>query len=88
MAWTVRYARSALTELDKLDRQAARRIVDYLDDRVAKADDPRRLGKALTGPLGDRWRYRVGDYRIICDIHDKTVTVLVLRLGHRKDIYE
>jgi len=52
------------------------------------SDDPRLLGKALTGALSDRWSYRVGDYRLICDIQDDVITVLVLTIGHRKDVYE
>jgi mRNA interferase RelE/StbE len=58
-----------------------------MDERVATKDDPRALGKALKGPLGDLWRYRVGDYRVICDIQDKVLTVLVLRVGNRRDVY-
>lgn len=67
MAWTIDYADSARKQLLKLDRPTARRIVDFMDTRVA-VDDPRSTGKALSGPLGGFWRYRVGDYRVICDI--------------------
>ncbi len=65
----------------------ARRIVDFLDDRVAKQEDPRTLGKALTGPLGTLWRYRVGDFRVICEIQHGAVTILVIRIVHRREIY-
>src|SRR3546814_3405303 len=61
---------TAKTQLRKLDKQAARRILDFMDERVAGRDDPRSTGKALTGPLGGLWRYRVGDFRVICDIQD------------------
>jgi mRNA interferase RelE/StbE len=88
VAWKIQYARTARKDLQKLDRQVARRIVDYLDHRVAGAGDPRAHGKALNGAFSDRWRYRVGDYRLICDVQDETITVLVLTIGHRKDIYE
>lgn len=88
MAWTVEYAESALRELRKLDRQVARRIVDFMDERVAAAEDPRSTGKALSGPLGDLWRYRVGDCRVICDIVDKKLRVLVVKIGHRGDVYQ
>ena len=72
MAWTIDYTETARKTLRKLDKQTARRILDYMDERIAPADDPRASGKALTGPvLGAYWRYRVGDYRIICDIQDK-----------------
>jgi len=78
LAWTIEYAETAKKQLRKLDRVAARRIVDFIDERVAPSDDPRGMGKALKGPLGDFWRYRVGDYRVICEIQDGVLTVLVL----------
>jgi mRNA interferase RelE/StbE len=87
LAWTIEYTETARRELRKLDKPIARRILDFLDDRVAKQDDPRKLGQALSGPLGRLWRYRVGDYRIICDIQHEIVTVLVLRVGHRREVY-
>ena len=65
----------------------ARRIVDFLDERIATSDDPRSLGKALRGPLGDFWSYRVGDYRIVCGIKDDVLTVLVLQIGNRREVY-
>jgi mRNA interferase RelE/StbE len=58
-----------------------------MDERVALSDDPRRMGKALKGPLGDLWRYRVGDFRVICDIQDGVLVVLVLQIGNRREIY-
>jgi mRNA interferase RelE/StbE len=70
-----------------LDKPVARRIIDFLDDRVAKQENPRTLGKALTGPLGTLWRYRIGDYRVICDIQHRAVTILVIRIGHRREVY-
>jgi mRNA interferase RelE/StbE len=70
-----------------MDRKTAQRILDYMDERVSPSQDPRRLGKALSGVLGDLWRYRVGDYRVVCDIQDKKVCVLVLDVGHRGDVY-
>lgn len=87
MAWTIEYADAAKRSLKRLDRQTADRIIRYMDTRVAMDDNPRRLGKALSGPLGDRWSYRVGDYRVICDIQDEQIRVLVLAVGHRGDIY-
>ena len=87
MVWTIEYSETAQKQLRKLDRQVARRILDYLDQRIAPSHDPRSLGKALTGPLGDVWRYRVGDYRIICDLQDQALRILVIRLGNRQDIY-
>ncbi len=87
MAWTIDYTQTARNQLKKLDKPVARRIVDFLDDRVAKQEDPRTLGKALTGPLGTLWRYRVGDYRVICEIQHGAVTILVIRIGHRRELY-
>ena len=88
MAWTVSYTETARKQLRKLDRPVARRLVDFLDERVAGEADPRSTGKALTGPvLGAFWRYRVGDYRIICDLQDGALVVLVLQIGNRKDVY-
>lgn len=87
MAWTIEYADTAKKQLRKLDKTIARRIVDFMDERVALSNDPRTMGKALRGPLGDLWRYRVGDYRVICDIQDGLLTVLVLLVGNRREVY-
>ncbi len=87
MAWTVDYTHTALNQLRKLDKQSARRILDFLDERVAGRDNPRSTGKALTGPLGGLWRYRVGDFRVICEIQDGALRVLVVELGNRREVY-
>lgn len=87
MAWTIEYTDTARTQLRKLDRQTARRVLDYMDERVGTSDDPRRAGRRLSGPLGGLWRYRVGDCRIICDIQDAAVRVLVVRIGKRREVY-
>lgn len=87
MAWTIEYTDTAERQLKKLDKPMARRIVDYMDRRVAKLENPRSTGKALTGPLGDFWRYRVGDFRVICDIQDRALHILVVRVGDRSGIY-
>lgn len=88
MAWTINYTETALKQLTKLDRQAARRLVDFLDERVAPHVDPRSQGKALSGPVfASLWRYRVGDYRIVCEIQDAAVVVLVVSVGHRREVY-
>ena len=87
MAWTIDYTDTARTQLRKLDRQAARRIVDYMDKRVALSGDPRSTGRALTGRMGGFWRYRVGGHRVICDIQDRVLRVLVVRLGGRDRVY-
>lgn len=88
MAWKIELDRQAERELDKLDPQAARRILIFLHRRVAPLDDPRSLGEALRGAqLGDFWKYRVGDYRMIAAIEDRVLRILVLRIGHRREVY-
>ena len=87
MAWRIDYTDTARTKLRGLDRDTARRIINYMDERVAVLDDPRSIGQALTGPLGGLWRYRVGDCRVICDIQDDALRVLVVRVGRRDRVY-
>jgi mRNA interferase RelE/StbE len=88
MAWKVELSAEADRELRKLDTQQRARILKFLGGRVAKLDDPRSLGQALHGSrFGEFWKYRVGPYRLICKIEDDRLTVLVLRIGHRKEIY-
>lgn len=87
MAWTIDYTQTARKQLKKLDKPVAKRVLDYMDDRVAKHEDPRALGKALTGVLGTLWRYRIGDFRAICQIQDGAARILVLQIGHRREVY-
>jgi len=87
LAWTIEYTDTAKGQLRKLDKQTARRIVDFMDERIAGRDNPRDSGKALTGSLGSLWRYRVGDFRVVCDIQDAILRVLVVQIGHRREIY-
>ncbi len=88
MAYNVELSESAERELGKLDAPQAKRILKFLHQRVGKLDDPHSVGEALHGSrLGEFWKYRVGDYRLICKIEDDRLIVLVLRVGHRKEIY-
>jgi mRNA interferase RelE/StbE len=87
LAWKIEYTRTAESQLKKLDRKIARRILDYMDSRVATLDNPRTLGKALSGRLGELWRYRVGDCRVICEIRDGSLCILVVKLGNRREVY-
>jgi mRNA interferase RelE/StbE len=88
LAWTIIFADPAKKSLAKMDPQIARRLTAFMRERVAKLDDPRSAGESLTGPeLGGYWRYRVGDHRIVCEIQDKKIVVLVLRIGHRREVY-
>ena len=86
MAWTIRVSDKAVRDLRKLDRQVARRIRDELSE-IAGLDDPRSRGKALVGNLAGLWRYRVGDYRVICDIEDEVLVALVVGVAHRSEVY-
>ncbi len=88
MAWRIEFDPAAAREFGKLDAQAGRRILKFLFERVAPSSDPRRLGEALKGSdLGDFWKYRVGDYRIIASIEDRRLLILVVRIGNRRDVY-
>lgn len=88
MAWRIEFEDSALKELAKLDKQVARRILAFLRERVAVLDDPRSVGEALKGSrLGEFWKYRVGDYRVITNIEDGVMRILVLKVGNRREVY-
>ena len=87
MAWTIDYSNTAREQLRKLDKSLARRIVNYMDERIATLENPRNAGKPLVGALGGLWRYRIGDCRMICDIQDGALRILVVRLGNRSDVY-
>lgn len=88
MSWVCKFDRRALRELRKLDVQSRKMIIAYLEERIEGGEDPRRFGKPLKADLAGLWRYRVGNYRIICRIVDQELVVLVLSAGHRKTIYE
>lgn len=87
MAWAIQYTETATSQLRKLDRQVAQRILDYMEGRVEGLGDPRAVGKALRGPLGGFWCYRVGGCRVICELQDHGALVLVVRVGNRRDVY-
>lgn len=88
MAWRIEFADSAAKQLRKLDPQVAKRILTFLQSRIAPLDDPRSIGEALRGKeLGDFWKYRVGDWRVIADIEDGVVLITVVRIGNRREVY-
>ena len=88
MGWTIELDRAAVRDLRKLDQQTARRILAFLHGRVGVLDNPRSIGEALKGSrLGEFWKYRVGDYRVIACIEDSAVRVLVVRIGNRRHVY-
>jgi mRNA interferase RelE/StbE len=88
LAWTIEYTEGAKSQLKKLDKQMVRRVMDYMNERVLASGDPRSAGKNLTGAFGGLWRYRIGDIRVICEIQKQALRVLVLKLGHRREVYQ
>ena len=88
MTWTIEYTRSARRRMRKLPRTASRRIENYMNERVAPLDNPRRLGRlVISGMWEGFWRYRVGDYRAICDIQYATRRIIVVTAAPRADLY-
>ncbi len=87
MAWTTKVSDNAKKQLGKLDRQIADRITRYLDEHVLTLPDPRMSGEALTGDFQGYWKYRVGSYRIVCALQNDELVVLMVRIGHRKEVY-
>lgn len=85
--WTIDFKETALKQLSKLDKPVQERIVTFLENKVSCLDNPRTLGHQLMGNLSKYWRYRVGDYRLICTIKDKEITIYVVHVGHRREIY-
>lgn len=88
MAWSIEYDPGALKDLRKLDRTVQEEILDYMDQRIAAASSPRDFGKPLRGSKFGLWRYRVRDYRIVCELQESRLTVLVVAVGHRSTIYD
>lgn len=87
MAWQVEFLPNAANELRKLDRTAAARIVRTLEQRIVPLDDPRALGSTLAGDHAAYWRWRIGDYRVIARIEDERITIMVIRVPHRRAVY-
>jgi mRNA interferase RelE/StbE len=87
LAWIVEFTDDAKKDLSRLDKPIQKKIIAFMKDRLQATDNPRSTGKALQGNLSGYWRYRVGDYRVICQIHDAKLIILVIDLGHRKDVY-
>ncbi|MCE3231338.1 MAG: type toxin-antitoxin system RelE/ParE family toxin [Alphaproteobacteria bacterium] len=85
--WRVEFSDAAKSQLKKLDKPIQQRILSFLEKRILNCDNPRSLGDALKGNLNPYWRYRVGDYRILCILENEIVTVHVMHVGHRREIY-
>lgn len=88
MAWTIEYTKTAAKILTSIDRQISMRIKKYLEERIATEEDPRRFGEALPANLTGFWKYRIGDYRVIAEIQDERVVVVVVKIGHRSKVYK
>lgn len=88
MKYAVEYSKQAVRELKKLDRPVAALILGWIEKNLVGCDDPRRHGKGLTSNRSGQWRYRVGDYRILADIQEDKVIILVLSVGHRREVYD
>ena len=87
MVWSVEFTATAEKQLKKIDRKWQGVILDYLEDEIAGLNNPRSRGKGLAGDKKGIWRYRVGDYRILCQILDAELVILAVTIGHRKDVY-
>jgi mRNA interferase RelE/StbE len=87
LGWRIEYLSAARRQLKRLDPQISRRILGFMRELVESEKDPRAIGKALTGELAGLWRYRLGDYRIVCEIEDKKLLVTVIKAGHRGEVY-
>ncbi|MFT4058021.1 MAG: type II toxin-antitoxin system RelE/ParE family toxin [Legionella sp.] len=88
MVWTINYNDITRKQLRKMNKSVAKKIMDYMDKKISPLNNPRDMGKSLSFDRSGLWRYRVGDYRIICRIQDEDITILVLEVGHRKEIHE
>ncbi len=89
MAWQIKFDPGTEKDFDSVDQANRKRIFKFLKERVALLEDPKSIGEALSGKeLGRFWKYRVGDYRLICDIQDKEITIRVVKVGHRRDVYK
>lgn len=87
MAWTVKVSNYAEKQLRKLDKPVQKRLLDWLDDRIEGCKNPRHFGEPLRGEMAGLWRYRIGGYRVVCEIQDQQLVILALAVGHRREIY-
>lgn len=86
--YQVRYSKKAQKQIKKLDKSVQRFLFSWIDKHIDGSDKPRQFGKGLSGNHAREWRYRIGDYRLICDIEDDKLIILALEFGHRRDIYK
>lgn len=88
MTWQIKFTETSDKQLRSLDKQVSKKLIKWLEDRILNCDNPRLWGNSLAGTKSGQWRYRVGDYRIICDIQDNVLIVKVVKIGHRKEVYK
>lgn len=88
LVYKVEYSQEAIRQIKKLDKQISKRILDWLDQRIVNCENPRLWGEALVGEFSVLWKYRIGTFRLICEIKDERLIVIVVELGHRKEIYK
>lgn len=88
MVWKILISELASKQFKKMDKSIAKHILGYLKERVAKQKDPTLSGKPLLNDKSGLWRYRIGDYRVICEIRNHELTILVLKIGHRRNVYD
>lgn len=88
MTYSVVYEKKAIKSLSKIDKGQQKIIISWIEKNLVNTDNPKKHGKALKGNLNEYWRYRVGDYRIIADINDSEIKILIFNISHRKDIYQ
>lgn len=86
--FSVRYEKSVIKKLKKMDKHQASLILSWISKNLEGTEFPRCHGKSLVGNKSGMWRYRIGDYRLLADINDETITILLLEIGHRKEIYK
>jgi len=87
LAWTVRWERRAIKDMAKLGSVERERVARFILDRIASRDNPREIGEALVGSFAGYWRYRVGDYRVVASIDDGAITILIVQVGNRREVY-
>ena len=88
MKYRVEYTKTAVKQLKKMDKKIVSFILSYIEEKLVDCENPRLYGKALQGDLNDKWRYRIGDYRILAKIEDNVIVITIVEVGHRKEIYE
>lgn len=87
MNYKVEYTKTAVKQLKKIDKKIAAFVLSYIEDKLVDCNNPRAFGKSLVGNHKDKWRYRIGDYRILAKIEDEKVIITVIENGHRRDVY-